>query len=211
MLQLAAGTDFGVYEPRNPNAGHYYRCVAKHFEELEAVWDDQYSRLYGFWRPYVMEVIYRYLDCGDLHFGFARVNCKDCGHEYLNFHPHLNVLATDGCFYNDGAFMVCPPPKTADLEELFRHEVFKMLEAEGKITDSVIENMINWRHSGFNVYCGILACGRAETMILPPERSHIFLNSPTMSTILKFRPMITGSNSLNSSFRSHRKSTPKFG
>ena len=29
-----------------------------------------------------------------------------------------------------------------------------MLEAEGKITDSVIENMINWRHSGFNVYCG---------------------------------------------------------
>ena len=29
-----------------------------------------------------------------------------------------------------------------------------MLEAEGKIIDSVIENMINWRHSGFNVYCG---------------------------------------------------------
>jgi len=28
-------------------------------------------------------VIYRYLDCGDLHKGFARVKCKDCGHEYL--------------------------------------------------------------------------------------------------------------------------------
>ena len=22
-------------------------------------------------------------DCGDLHFGFARVKCEDCGHEYL--------------------------------------------------------------------------------------------------------------------------------
>ena len=64
------------------------------------------------------------------------------------------MLATDGCFYNDDTFMVCPPPNTGDLEELFRHEVFKMLKAEGKITDCIIENMINWRHSGFNVYCG---------------------------------------------------------
>jgi hypothetical protein len=22
-------------------------------------------------------------DCGDLHFGFARVKCEDCGHEFL--------------------------------------------------------------------------------------------------------------------------------
>ncbi len=29
-----------------------------------------------------------------------------------------------------------------------------MLKAEGKINDVVIENMMNWRHSGFNVYCG---------------------------------------------------------
>jgi hypothetical protein len=29
-----------------------------------------------------------------------------------------------------------------------------MLKSEGKITDVVVENMMNWRHSGFNVYCG---------------------------------------------------------
>ena len=29
-----------------------------------------------------------------------------------------------------------------------------MLKAEGKITDVIIENMMNWHHSGFNVYCG---------------------------------------------------------
>ncbi len=64
-------------------ASDYYRCVEDHFEELAGVWDDQYERRYGFWRPYVMDVILKYLDCGDLHCGFARVKCKDCGHEYL--------------------------------------------------------------------------------------------------------------------------------
>ncbi len=29
------------------------------------------------------QVIYRYLHCGNLHNGFARVKCADCGHEYL--------------------------------------------------------------------------------------------------------------------------------
>ena len=74
--------------------------------------------------------------------------------DFQNFYPHLHILATDGCFYNDAAFMVCPPPDTGELEKLLRYEVFKMLKAEGKITDVVIENMLNWHHSGFNVYCG---------------------------------------------------------
>ena len=50
--------------------------------------------------------------------------------------------------------MVCPPPDTVELEDLFRHEVFKMLKSEGKINELIIENMTGWRHSGFNVYCG---------------------------------------------------------
>ena len=65
--------DFSVYQPRKPRTSGYYRCVEAHFEDLAAVWDDRYVRKYGFWRPYVMEVIYRYLNCGDYHFGFARV------------------------------------------------------------------------------------------------------------------------------------------
>jgi hypothetical protein len=28
---------------------------------------------FGFWRPYIMDVIHRYLDCGDQKCGFARV------------------------------------------------------------------------------------------------------------------------------------------
>jgi ribosomal protein S27E len=73
----------GIYRPRNPQASGYFRCVQDHFEQLEMLWQDRYAPRYGFWRPYVTDVIYRYLACGDLHFGFARVKCQDCGHEYL--------------------------------------------------------------------------------------------------------------------------------
>ncbi len=74
--------------------------------------------------------------------------------DFQQFNPHLHIIATDGCFYDNGAFTVCPSPSAKDREDLFRHEVFKMLKAEGKISDAVIENMLGWRHSGFNVYCG---------------------------------------------------------
>jgi hypothetical protein len=73
--------------------------------------------------------------------------------DFQNFNPHLHALATNSCFYKDAALRVCSPPDTGEIEQLFRYEVFKMLKSEGKITDVVIENMINWRHSGFNVYC----------------------------------------------------------
>ncbi len=33
-----ARIDFDVYEPRNPQASHYFRCVETHFEQLEVAW-----------------------------------------------------------------------------------------------------------------------------------------------------------------------------
>jgi hypothetical protein len=47
---------------------------------------------------------------------------------------------------------VSPSPDPKEVENHFRHEVFKMLKAEGKFTDAAIENMMNWHHSGFKVY-----------------------------------------------------------
>jgi ribosomal protein S27E len=57
--------------------------VEDYFETFVRIYDEHFPRQYGFWRPYVEQVIHRYLDCGDPHNGFARVKCKDCGHEYL--------------------------------------------------------------------------------------------------------------------------------
>jgi hypothetical protein len=71
------------YRPRHPQDSDYYHCVEDYFETLVRDYDEHFSRDYGFWRPYIEKVIYRYLDCGDLSHGFARVKCKDCGHEYL--------------------------------------------------------------------------------------------------------------------------------
>jgi hypothetical protein len=72
-----------VYRSRNPQNSNYYQCVEDHFETFEQVYEERFDRDYGFLRPYVMNVIYRYLDCGDFQNGFARVRCGDCGHEYL--------------------------------------------------------------------------------------------------------------------------------
>jgi hypothetical protein len=243
--------NFNVYNPRNPKASAYYKCVENHFEELEQVWDDMYAPKYGFWRGHIMTVIYKYLDCGDLHMGFARVRCEECGHEYLlafsckcrhfcpschqkrvieygewlmtnvlkevphrhwvfsipkrlriyflydrkllaklsacawnvintylktvtpdactapgasiavqtygdflNFNPHLHAIVTDGCFLEDGNFKTAPAFILQDLQKKFQYQVFKMLKKEDKINDSIIENMLSWYHSGFNVYVG---------------------------------------------------------
>ena len=72
-----------VYRPRNPQSSDYYRCVEDHFETFGQVYEQRFERRYGFWRPYLQKVISRFLECGDLHHGFARVKCRDCYHEYL--------------------------------------------------------------------------------------------------------------------------------
>ena len=71
------------YTPRNPRLSDYYRCVEEYFEELERVHEDRYQARFGYLRPEIRLTIFRYLDCGCLQNGFARVRCDDCGHEYL--------------------------------------------------------------------------------------------------------------------------------
>jgi len=39
--------NFDVYQPRNPKASSYYKCVENHFEDLERVWDDMYASRYA--------------------------------------------------------------------------------------------------------------------------------------------------------------------
>jgi hypothetical protein len=66
-----------IYRPRNPRDSAYYRCVEDHFERFEQVYEERFERQYGFFRSYVRTVIYRYLDCGDPHNGFARARCVE--------------------------------------------------------------------------------------------------------------------------------------
>jgi hypothetical protein len=75
--------------------------------------------------------------------------------DFLGYNPHTHILVTDGCFYGDkGMFRVAPPLELKKLEAIFRHKVFKMLLAKGKITEKMIAMLSTWRHSGFNAFCG---------------------------------------------------------
>ncbi|MFH1951682.1 MAG: transposase [Pseudomonadota bacterium] len=74
--------------------------------------------------------------------------------DFLGWHPHLHVLCTDGCFCGNGMFRVAPLFELKHLEEIFRHKVFKMLLSKGKITEDLVDMLMKWRHSGFNVFCG---------------------------------------------------------
>ena len=64
-----------VYRPHNQQATDYYRCVEDHLETFIQMYDKQFERIEVFFRPYLQKVIYRYLDCGYLYNGFARVKC----------------------------------------------------------------------------------------------------------------------------------------
>jgi len=52
-----------------------------HFETLERFYPERFAKRYGFWRPYLKEILVHSLDCGDLHAGFARIRCDTCGTE----------------------------------------------------------------------------------------------------------------------------------
>jgi hypothetical protein len=51
------------------------------------------------------------------------------------------------------SFRVAPSLDLKKLEAIFRHKVFKMLLAKGRITKDLITMLSNWRHSGFQVFC----------------------------------------------------------
>ena len=46
-----------VYRQRKPQNSPYYQCVEDNFETFEQVYEDRFERKYGFFRPYVKQVI----------------------------------------------------------------------------------------------------------------------------------------------------------
>ena len=72
-----------VYEPRNPRASSLFALVEDHYEEFERVYDDRYQEHYGPWRKVIGEVMRKYLECGELHRGFARLACGRCRYQAI--------------------------------------------------------------------------------------------------------------------------------
>ncbi len=64
-----------IYRPRSPRASPLWQCVSRHLAELRAS-----GRIC---RAVERNVLERFLECGDLHRGFARIRCGGCGHDLL--------------------------------------------------------------------------------------------------------------------------------
>jgi len=79
----AAPAARGVYKPRRPQASPLFRLVSDHLHRLQTVYDDRFVRENGRQRPVVTQVAGKFLACGVLEHGFARIRCDDCAHEYL--------------------------------------------------------------------------------------------------------------------------------
>jgi len=72
-----------VYRPRNPEASPFFKLVRDYFDEFERVYAERFQPQYGFWRTVIRNAIDKYVKCGDLKEGFARVLCPDCGKEFF--------------------------------------------------------------------------------------------------------------------------------
>lgn len=72
-----------LYKPRNPKKTGLWQCIDKHFSEFIADYEKNYQKKYGYFRPIIEEVVKKYIECGDIKKGFARVRCPECAHEYL--------------------------------------------------------------------------------------------------------------------------------
>jgi len=71
------------YRPRDHEASPFFKIVSEHFDEFERIYPGKYQELYGYWRPVIRSSIDKFLKCGDLKEGFARVRCPDCKEEFF--------------------------------------------------------------------------------------------------------------------------------
>ena len=71
------------YRPRDHEASPFFKIVRDRFDEFERVYPERFQQRYGYWRPVIRSSIDKFLKCGDVKEGFARVKCKDCGEEFF--------------------------------------------------------------------------------------------------------------------------------
>lgn len=79
---VSAGTE-KVYQGRKPRESPLWQIVEKHFDEFLRVYDERFAPTYGPLRASVRHAVEAFRKCGILDWGFARVRCPECRHEYL--------------------------------------------------------------------------------------------------------------------------------
>jgi len=122
-----------------------------------AEYEERFEKEYGFLRPIITEAVERYLDCGNPRCGFARIRCPSCGEERLL----MFSCRTRG---------FCPSCHAKRIEE------WGAWMREELISESVVEKIMGWRHSGFSVHSKVRAKTRKEA-----ERVGKYMIRPLLS------------------------------
>ena len=72
-----------TYRTRNPRNSPLWQCAQRHQATFVDRYPETYEPRYGPLRPVVEDVMEKFIHCGTLERGFARIRCDDCQHEYL--------------------------------------------------------------------------------------------------------------------------------
>ncbi len=83
----------------------------------------------------------------------AIVSIQTAG-DFLNWHPHLHVLAPAGAFTVEGGFLPLPYFDVPTLRDLFQARVLALLLKEQMVSPELVDRMRSWRHSGFHAFAG---------------------------------------------------------
>ncbi len=67
------------YRPRHPERTPFYQCLEDYWDEFQESYPYFYEAEYGPWRPVLEKTVDRFLECGLLRHGFARLKCGKWG------------------------------------------------------------------------------------------------------------------------------------
>ena len=98
------------------------------------------------------------------------VSVQTFGNRAGNYNPHCHCLVTNRVFLSDGAFVRSSFIPPVDIAELFRRGVLCAFAREKLLTESAVENMLSWPHSGFNVHLGTVISGNDEEQLKATAR-----------------------------------------
>jgi hypothetical protein len=88
-----------------------------------------------------------------------------------NFNPDCHGLVTDGAFSADGIFLPLPSLDASAVMEAFRRMLLLRLHKAERLSESFMQNLLSWVHSGFSVYAGPVF--RSNSSCFLPDSSRI--------------------------------------
>ena len=94
----------------------------------------------------------------------------------LNFHPHIHVLVTEGGTALNGTFHHVSRFQDERIQAFFTQEVFSLLLRKKLIGPALVEKILSWRHTGFNVHSQVRTQTRKEA-----ERVGKYMIRPLLS------------------------------